>query len=203
MNRFFSPIKSIVWLLVLNACSGNTAETTSANLTTEVKSTTETVNTKGPIINIEDTVELSQTLLCVKDTAKTEQTLQQKLANIYNNKLPEAIKAGKGIITGSPTIWNDYKKGVYYFEAGIPIEKAIAKMPKGMYLKNTGKDSALVAHFWGPQTLIKSAYDALFETLKDKKKNSVATYVTFVGNHFDSSQTDPYKLKTDIVVTYK
>jgi hypothetical protein len=203
MKRFFSPIKSTALLILLCACGGNKDESSTQTNSTEKKVDSLPTNTKGPIINIEDTVEVSQTFICVKDTAKSDITLQAKLASIYNTKLPEAVKIGKGKIIGSPTIWNDFKKGIYYFEAGLPIENALQKMPKGMYTKATGKDSVLVAHFWGPQSLIGSAYEVLFETLKEKKKNSSNSYVVFVGNHFDSSQTDPYKLKTDIVIIYK
>ncbi|MEJ7610447.1 MAG: hypothetical protein WKF88_04640 [Ferruginibacter sp.] len=160
---------------------------------------------KGPIINVIDTVEYRRTVLCVKDSAATAAGLSLKLSNIYNVKIPGAIKTGKLKTAGQPMAWYKTQKPPFFFEAGIPVEKAPAKAIKGFYIKNTGGDSALVAHFFGPNELSTVGYDALNEILKERKKKKAApAYEIYVKNPFEQSKEkrDPYKMQTDIVVPY-
>ncbi len=178
-------------------------------------STTEKVETrgakvpemqKGPIINLEDTIEKKFVLLCLKDSSKTREGMNQKLSAIFNVKLPEAIKSNKLTIMGDAIAWHTTQKNAFFFEAGIPVNKAPTKMGKALYMKNTAGDSALIAHFWGPNELNKSAYEALEEMLKDKHKTKAGSiYEIYIGNPFVTSKEplDLYKLQTDIVLPYK
>jgi hypothetical protein len=159
---------------------------------------------KGPIINIQDTIEIKKIVLCLKDTAKTLESMQEKLNVIYNTKLAETIKLNKLNVTGAQVAWQSMQKNIYFFEAGIPVDKIPTKLGKGMYIKNTGTDSAIIAHFWVPVNLLKSAYDALAEMISDKKKaKSTSSYEIYVGNYYGTVQNDPYKQQTDIVMPYK
>lgn len=161
---------------------------------------------KGPIINVTDTVELKRAVLCIKDSAVTATGLSLKLNTIYNSKLPAAILAGKLKITGQPMAWFKSQKLPFFFEAGIPVDKIPVKFTKGTFIKKTGGDSAVVAHFFGPNDLTATGYDALNEILKDRKKKKAApAYEIYVKNPFAVSKeiTDPYKLQTDIVMPYK
>lgn len=191
--------------MLLLSCSSNTetkAKTT--NIPTQASKSEKSVPTKAPIINIEDSVEIKRMVLCIKDSSKNMEGMNVKLADIYNIKLAEAIKVNKLKITDSPIAWQTMQKGAYFFEAGIPVDKKPSKMGKGMYMKNTGGDSALIAHFWGPAELRKAAYDALNEKLKDEHKTkNGSSYEIYQGNHFAADKNDPYKLQTDIVVPYK
>ncbi len=161
---------------------------------------------KAPIINLLDTIEIKRMVLCLKDSSKTLAGMNLKLADIYNKKLTDAIKLNKLKVMGAPMAWHTKQKTAYFFEAGIPVDKAPAKPGKAMYMKNTNTDSAIIAHFWGPAELNKNAYDALADFVKEKHKTKTSSaYEIYVGNHFAeaNSKLDPYKLQTDIVMPYK
>lgn len=165
---------------------------------------------RGPIINIIDTMEQKRIVLCIKDSAATSAGLSIKLYNIYNKKLPDAIKAGKLKVDGQPIAWYHTQKAPFFFEAGIPVDKAPLKLSKGMFIKRTGGDSALVAHFFGPYDQTSVGYDALNEMLRDRHKTKAApAYEIYVKNPFEQVQAkgkpvknDPYKNETDIVIPY-
>ena len=161
---------------------------------------------KGPIINISDTTEVTQIVLAVKDSAATSAGMSIKLNNIYNKVLPEAARAGNVKITGQPMVWYNTQKAFYIFEAGVPVDKAPAKTIKGIKIKRTGADSALVAHFFGPYELTAAGYEALYYMLKERhKKRASPAYEIYIKNPFapTNEKTDPYKWQTDIVMPYK
>jgi effector-binding domain-containing protein len=161
---------------------------------------------KAPIINLLDTIEIKRMVLCLKDSSKTIAGMNVKLADIYNKKLTDIIKSNKLKIMGPPMAWHSMQKKAYFFEAGIPVDKAPTKLCKAMYMKNTSADSAIIAHFWGPAELNKNAYDALADFVKEKHKTKTSSaYEIYVGNPFAeaNSKLDPYKLLTDIVMPYK
>ena len=161
---------------------------------------------KGPIVNIIDTIELKRLVLCVKDSSATSFGLSEKLSNIINKKIPDAITVTKLKMMGPPMAWYKSQKPPFFFEVGIPVDKAPAKMPKGFYIKKTGGDSALVAHFYGPNMLSSVGYDAVIEMLKEqKKKKSAAAYEVYVDNPFEvkTGKIDAYKQQTDIVFPYR
>ena len=161
---------------------------------------------KGPIINIVDTVEVKRIVLCVKDSSATSAGLSIKLNNIFNNKIPAAITTAKLKITGKPMAWYKSQKAPFFFEVGVPIEKAPIKIPKGFFIKKTGADSALVAHFYGPNEMSNVGYDAVAEMLKDRKRKKAApAYEIYIDNPFaiKKGKIDLYKQQTDIVFPYK
>lgn len=161
---------------------------------------------KGPIINMQDSLEVQQIVLCLKDSSSTAAGMYAKLSTIFNVKLQETIKAGKLNTMGAPMAWQTMQNGAYFFEAGIPVDKVPAKMGKGMFMKSTGTDSTVVAHFWGPQDQTKSAYDAIDEKLADvKKTKSSSAYEIYKGDYFsiNNEPKDFYKLQIDIVVPFK
>ena len=161
---------------------------------------------KGPIINIIDTVEVKRTVLCVKDSSSSSLRLSEKLSNIINKKIPDAIAVSKIRKAGQPIAWYKTQKAPFFFEVGIPIEKVPLKLPKGFFIKKTGGDSALVAHFFGPNVLSTVGYDAVAEMLKERKRSkSAPAYEIYIDNPFEvkKGKTDPYKQQTDIVLPYK
>ena len=161
---------------------------------------------KGPIINIIDTIELKRIVLIVKDTAATSAGMSAKLNDIFNRKLPAAAQSANVKITGQPMAWYKSQKAYYSFEAGLPVDKAPAKAIKGISIKRTAGDSALVAHFFGPYELTTAGYEALNEMIKERgKKKASAAYEIYVKNPFEvtKEKTDPYKWQTDIVMPYK
>jgi hypothetical protein len=209
MKNFLSTLLVAVLICTFFSCSGD-KETENK----ETKNTTETPTTevpekpqvKGPIINIQDSLEVKQTVLCLKDSSATIEGMYQKLSNIYNVLLQETITKGKLAVMGSPMAWQTMEKDAYFFEAGIPVDKAPAKMGKGMYMKNTDEDSTVVAHFWGMPSQKNTAYTALEERLTDMAKTkSSAIYEVYRGNIFPANNevVDYYKQQTDIIVPIK
>lgn len=161
---------------------------------------------KGPIVNIVDTVEIRRIVLCVKDSSATSVGLSEKLSNILNTKIPNAIAASKIKRNGQPIAWYKSQKSPFFFEIGIPVDKAPSKMPKGFFIKKTGGDSALVAHFYGPNMLSSVGYEALSEMLKERKRKKVApAYEIYVDNPFEAKKekVDAYKQQTDIIFPYR
>lgn len=161
---------------------------------------------KGPIINIVDTIEVKRIVLCIKDSSATSVAMSTKLNNIYNKKIPDAIAAAKLRRAGQPIAWFKSQKAPFFFEAGIPVDKAPAKIPKGFFIKKTGGDSVLVAHFFGPNVMSNVGYDAVTEILKERNRKRVAqAYEIYIDNPFEvkKGKTDPYKQQTDIVMPYK
>lgn len=209
MKNLLFTLCTFTILSTFLSCTGNKeSEKTNTKNTDTIAPIVEveTPKVKAPIINIQDSLEVKQDVLCIKDSSNTIEGMYQKLSNIYNIKLQEIIKASKVQVMGSPMAWQTVEKNAYFFEAGIPVDRAPSKMGKGMYMKSTGDDSAAVAHFWGPQNISKSAYDALDEKLTDMHKTkSAAVYEIYKGDYFPTNNTavDFYKLQIDIVMPYK
>ncbi|MCP9750102.1 AraC family transcriptional regulator [Ferruginibacter sp. HRS2-29] len=161
---------------------------------------------RPPVINITDTVAQRFTILYVKDSAVTSDRISEKLANIYGFKLPEFILKNKLRITGRPVAWYKAQQSPFFFEAGLPIDKKPAKLPKGFFIKTIGGDSAVVAHFYGPYDLTPTAYEALNSYFKShKRKRTAPPYEIYVGELFDKKgkKIDPYKVQTDIIFPYR
>ena len=210
--KWFTGIFLLSLLLAVVSCSDKKEKAPPPPpLVKKEKGDTSKPEKKGPIINVIDTMEQKRIVLCVKDSAATSAGMSVKLNAIYNKKLPDAIKAGKLKATGQPIAWYKTQKAPFFFEAGIPVDKAPAKPIKGTYTKNTGRDSALVAHFFGPYDMTQVGYDALNEMLKDRHKSKAApSYEIYVKNPFEQPapvkgktiKNDPYKNETDIVMPY-
>ena len=196
-------------MLFALSCKGSKEKSSTLTVpehTPKITDTIKQVSKKGPIINIVDTVEVARKLLCVKDSAITLERMNEKLAAIFNLKLPEAAMAGKVKMTGVPIVWYTTKKAPYFFQAGIQVDKTPVKIAKGMFMAKTGGDSAFVAHFFGPEDLKNIGYETLNEVCKDhNKKMASDSYEVYIDNKFLSSKekVDPYKLQTDIVMPYK
>ena len=164
------------------------------------------ISQKGPIINIIDTVEVKRIVLCLKDSSSTSAGMSTKLSNIFNKKIPNTITAAKLKIVGQPIAWYKSQKAPFFFEVGIPVDKVPGKMPKGFFIKKTGGDSALVAHFFGPNAMSNVGYEALIDLLKERnKKIAASAYEIYIDNPFvvKKGKIDPYKQQTDIVLPYR
>jgi effector-binding domain-containing protein len=170
------------------------------------RSKNDTTPQTAPVINIVDTTELAMTVIYVKDSALNSERLSQKLADIYGKKLSETITKYQLKVVGAPMAWYKSQKAPFFFEAGIPIEKAPKKKIKGFLVKKTGSKRALVAHYFGPYQETAQAYQAMKEFLKDNHKKSSATpYEIYVDDPYDSEMNlkDPYKVQTDIIFPYE
>ncbi|WP_462251760.1 hypothetical protein [Ferruginibacter sp.] len=165
-----------------------------------------TVAEKPAIINIIDTVAAKRIVIYMKDSAKTFERISVKLAQIYGVKLAEVLKKNNLKMTGAPIAWYKSSKAPYFFEAGIPVSKKPAKFPKNVFVREMNTDSVMMAHFYGPYTLLQQGYDAIKERMKDEKRtaNGMA-YEIYVGDPIDASgkPIDPYKVRTDIVFPWK
>lgn len=156
----------------------------------------------APIINITDSVAPKANVIYIKDSASTSLRLSQKLAQIYGTKLQAVIKQNKLKTTGAPIAWYRSQKAPFFFEAGLPVDKKPAKLPKNVLFKTIGGDSALIAHFYGPYEQTTVAYDALKDWLKDRKKKlRLPAYEIYVTDPIDKNgkPVDPYRVQTDII----
>ncbi|CAN5566974.1 hypothetical protein BH11BAC3_BH11BAC3_32420 [soil metagenome] len=161
---------------------------------------------RGPVINIDDTVSVKRIVLTMKDSALTPERVSLKLAEIYDVKLATIISSNKLKVTGMPMAWFKSQKPPYFFEAGLPVNKKPAKSIPEVFIKETGIDSVLVAHFYGPYELLPQAYDVLDTLLKERKKKLKSSpYAIYVDPPNDSigRPKNPYKVQTDVVYPWK
>jgi effector-binding domain-containing protein len=199
----------IAILLLAVACNNNQTEKNISEQSKKDSSKTKepiAETKRAPVINISDTLSVKRIVLTMKDSAATMQRISIKLAEIYGAKLGTIIKKNNIKMTGAPMAWYRGPKAPYFFEAGIPVDKRPSKLPAGVYIKETGVDSVVVAHFYGPYDLIPQAYDALREWLKyHKKTEKGASYEIYIGDPVDlnGKPKDPYKVRTDIVFSWK
>jgi hypothetical protein len=166
----------------------------------------ETPPSRSPIINIVDTTSPKYDIIYIKDTAHSSQRISEKLAKIYDIRLPKVIADNNLTIAGPRMAWYRSNKSPFSFEAGIPVNKKPGKLPKGVLFKTVGGEPAFIAHFYGPYSHTFVAYEVLTEWLKDHKKTRAALpYEIYVSNPVapDGKMMDPYRVLTDIVFPYK
>ncbi len=161
---------------------------------------------KSPIINMEDTLLVKSIFLCTKDSAATEAGVGQKFSRIFDSTLGKVIKSNKLTVKGYPAAWFTKNEAPYFFEVGLPVDKAPSKLPKNVFIKNAGGDSAIVAHFFGPYEMTKQGYEALYERLKEEKpkKKPGKAYEVYVDDPVDEkgNPKNPFKVQTDIILPY-
>ena len=214
-NRMFQPrYLLIVCLLAItvSACKEKTKAPVTPPTTPFIIKKDSAVITKEsgpvrpPIVNLIDTIALTYIVLYAKDSASSSERISSKLAIIFGTKLPDFIKKENLTVTGPPIAWYKTNTPPFFFEAGIPVNKKPAKLPKGFFVKTIGGDSAVIAHFYGPYALTSMGYDAISDYLADnKKKRSGVPYEIYVNEPIgkDGKMMDPYKVQTDIVFPYK
>ncbi len=161
---------------------------------------------RPPIINIVDTVAPKRTVIYCSDSAATFERISLKLGKIYGTKLSEYQKKNKIKPAGAPMAWYKKQKGPYFFEAGIPVNKAGSRSVAGVKIREMAAGKVLIAHFYGPFELLPQGYDAIKEWMKDNKKTAAGpAYEIYVTDPLDKNgkPIDPYKIQTDIVFPIK
>ena len=173
---------------------------------TEVKKEPETKYQRPPIINIVDTVAPKMTVIYCKDSAATFERISLKLGRIYGTTLPEYVKKNNLKTAGAPMAWYKKQKAPFFFEAGIPVNKAGTKSVKGVQIRQLSAGKALIVHFFGPFELLPQGYDAVKEWMKENKKTLAGpSYEIYITDPIDKNgkPVDPYKIQTDIVFPIK
>jgi effector-binding domain-containing protein len=173
---------------------------------TEVKKETKTNFQRPPIINIVDTIAPKMTVIYSSDSAATFERIGLKLGKIYGTKLQEYIKKNNLKTAGAPMAWYKKQKAPFFFEAGIPVNKAGSKPVKGVQIRQMNGGKALIVHFFGPFELLPQGYDAMKEWMKENKKILAGpSYEIYITDPIDKNgkQVDPYKIQTDIVFPIK
>ncbi len=161
---------------------------------------------RPPIVNIVDTLAPKRIIIYCKDSAATYERISIKLGNIYGTRLAEYIKKNKLKMAGAPMAWYKKHKAPYFFEAGIPVNKKGIKSVPGVQIRELGVSKVIVAHFYGPYTLLSVGYDAIKEWMKDNKKIPAGPpYEMYVTDPVDKTgkPVDPYKVQTDIIFPIK
>ena len=209
-TRFFFGTAILFIAILLVSCSEekkkDPPEPEKGRIKTEVKKESETKSQRPPIINIVDTVAPKMTVIYCKDSAGTFDRIGLKLGKIYGTKLPEYIKKNNLKTTGAPMAWYKNQKGPFFFEAGIPVNKAGSKPVKGVQIRQMNGGKALIVHFFGPFELLPMGYDAVKEWMKENKKTLAGpSYEMYITDPIDKNgkPVDPYKIKTDIVFPIK
>jgi effector-binding domain-containing protein len=209
MKKAFSIILTIT---ILAACSNNDKKSSAdkgdsikpvrTNNPEPEKKKDESTAGKSAIINISDTVSPKRIVLYMKDSAKVFDRISLKLGLIYGVKLAEVLKKNNIKMTGAAMAWYKSQKAPYFFEAGIPVNKKPAKLPKGVFVREMNQDSVTLAHFYGPYSLLSQGYDAIKERMKDQKRSAGgAPYEIYIDDPVDKNgkALDPYKVRTDII----
>lgn len=165
----------------------------------------ENLPTRPPIINIMDSFIVKQHVIAIKDSALLSVDISKKLDHIFNTQLPEFARKHNIEITGKRIVWYKTLSSPFFFEAGFPVNKKPAKTKAPVFLKTIGGDSCIVAHYFGPYSNTVTAYDVLYEWLKDNnKKKKGDSYEVYVDNPFDEqgNAKNPYKVGTDVVMPH-
>lgn len=193
--------------IVMTSCKESAQPTTPPPVvykkdTSEVKHN-EVISKKAPVINIVDTLQKSGVVLVVKDSSATGEGIGLKMNEIYSEILPKFIEEKKLSIIGPRMAWYKSSSTPFFFEAGFMVDKKpTGKLPKNMRVIEIKRDSAFVAHYFGPYDNTYHAYEAVKEWMKDHKKKSTAPpYEVYIGSMYDEKgqPIDPYKVQTDIV----
>lgn len=201
---------AIALFAVLAACGGNDKKPEAPETKKPVEKKKDTApkpavtDTRKPaIINILDTVAAKMTVVYIKDSAATAERISLKLGQIYGNKLAQVFKQNKIKMAGPPMAWYSTQKAPFFFEAGIPVNKKPGKLSKGVFVREMGTDSVIMAHFYGPFDMTAQAYEALNQRMKDTKRKAKGhVYEVYVTDPIgkDGKMIDPYKVRTDIVL---
>ncbi len=161
---------------------------------------------KPPVINITDTVSIKRMVLVMKDSAVSSERIGIKMSDIYRKILPEIIKKQNLQVTGPRMAWYKTSSPPFFFEAGIPVDKKPVKLPKNIFIKMIGTDSAVVAHFYGPYAQTFLAYEAIRDWMKFYKKRTAGEpFEVYIDEMYDKSgkAVNPYRVRTDIVFPRK
>lgn len=172
----------------------------------EQKKEADTKYQRPPIVNIVDTLAPKRTVAYCKDSAASFERIALKLGNIYGGKLAEYLKKNNLKMAGAPIAWYTKQKPPYFFEAGVPVNKAGAKAIAGVQIREMAAGKAVIAHFFGPFDLLPQGYDAIKEFIKDNKKTATGPpYEIYLTDPIDKNgkPVDPYKIQTDIVFPIK
>lgn len=209
-TKFFFSTAILFTAILLVSCSEekkkDPPKPEKGRIKTDVKKESEAKSQRPPIINIVDTVAPKMTVIYCKDSAATFDRIGLKLGKIYGTKLPEYIKKNNLKTTGAPMAWYKNQKGPFFFEAGIPVNKAGSKPVKGVQIRQMNGGKALIVHFFGPFELLPQGYDAVKEWMKENKKTLAGpSYEMYITDPIDKNgkPVDPYKIKTDIVFPIK
>lgn len=196
--------------LVLVSCGGDKKKEEpmpgKGRIQTEVKKESEKKVQRPPIINIVDTIAPKMTVAYCSDSAASFERISLKLGKIYGTTLAEYIKKNNLKTTGAHMAWYKKQSAPFFFEAGIPVNKAGTKAVKGVQIRQLAAGKALIVHFYGPFEMLPQGYDAMKEWMKENKKTLAGPgYEIYVTDPIDKNgkPVDPYKIQTDIVFPIK
>ncbi|HPA23191.1 MAG TPA: hypothetical protein PLU18_08090 [Ferruginibacter sp.] len=213
-KQIFVLVIFTAYLFAIMSCKGNNNHTKHASSDSSLAINKPAINVqkkenetlKAPIINIIDSFTSKAIYIMVKDSAANEELLAKKFNKIFDSILTKVIKTNKLSLKGSPACWYQKNKAPYFFEAGLPVDKIPAKLPKKVFTKQTQSDSALVAHFFGPYNLTAQGYTALKDMLKEIKpgKKAGTAFEVYVDDPMDEKGKlkNPYKVQTNIILPY-
>ncbi len=210
-RNLFSAVMLISSISICSCSNNNGKESDkqskdSTKQVKEVKKEPEIKYQRPPIVNIVDSVMPKAIVAYGSDSAATFNGVSTKLGNIYGVKVADYIKKNNLKMAGAPMAWYKNQKAPYFFDAGMPVNKAGSKSVAGVRIREISAGKAVIAHFYGPFELLPQGYEAVKEWMKDnKKKASGAPYEIYLTDPLDKDgkPIDPYKVQTDIIFPYK
>lgn len=213
--RNFSIPLIVTLFSVVGIQSCNSSEVKNDKPSTDsLKQITKTKETKEPekkydrppIVNLVDTLAPKRIIIYCSDSAASFDRISAKLATIYGTKLQAYIKKNNLKTAGAPMAWYKKEQAPWFFDAGLPVNKAGAKAVSGVRVKELPASKAIIAHFFGPYELLPQGYTVIKDFMKENKKVSAGSpYEIYVTDAIDKDgkAIDPYKVQTDIVFPIK
>jgi effector-binding domain-containing protein len=150
---------------------------------------------RKPSWTLEESVSDTMNLLFIRDTVWTYDSLQVKLGKDYSELFSfifqHGLNPGKILATyfssSSPIV----------FEPAVEIRKVPAQSLGRVRFKKTNGGKVIIAHFQGPYSEIRKAYQEILNFMKAKNKEADGPPFEVYLND-PSSVKDPYDLKTDL-----
>ena len=150
---------------------------------------------RKPSWTLEETVSDTMDLLFIRDTVWTYDSLQVKLGKDYSELFSfifqHGLNPGKILATyfssSSPVV----------FEPAVEIRKVPAQTIGRIQFKKINGGKVIIAHFQGPYSEIRSAYQEILNYMKANNKEAIGQpFEVYLNN--PSTVKDPYDLKTDL-----
>jgi effector-binding domain-containing protein len=197
MNFFLKPGLCIAAAIVLYGFSVKSRNgTANASLPGVNK-----IALQQPSFTIEELPVAKQTVVYVTDSAGSVPEITQKFMKIIPFELGGFLKKNSLKMASPPMAWYNGNKAPFIFDIGVAVNAGAATEGR-IKIREIAAGNSVVAHFYGPYDQTAKAYPAVETYIKEHKKiANGAPYEIYKGD--PGTETDPYKVLTDIVFPVK
>ncbi len=157
--------------------------------------------TRPPKMVVEEITVEPMVVLVIKDTAATMADIGPVLGKNYG-ELSVFMRSHGLQFSGPPMAWYYTQQAPFILEAAARVDKRPAAGEGRIQVRETGKEKAVVVHFWGPYELTGQASAKINEWLaKNKKKAKGAPFHVYITD--PTTVSDPSQVQTDIIQIYQ